>query len=619
MASDSETPGGTPAEARQETAGAAPNDEDAPAYAPAYGAAPPAGPTSSGDAPGDGETPEPTTLSFQGIASQITVRLPELLEAVVSVGTGIELHTTLRRIVETAAELAGARYAALGVLDADGSGLADFITYGINEADAERMGALPDGHTGLLGELIRHPVPLRLAHLSDDARAVGLPPGHPPMSSFLGVPIRVHTEIFGNLYLTEKRGGRPFTDEDTAMLRILAMEAGIAIGNARQYEATRQREHWISGAAAVTTALLTGDGTSDALDVVAVWARKLAESAAALVMLPSLDENGAGDGGLEVVAASAAEPAGMVGTVIPPQNPIAAQLLNGEAVFVADAASDPRTTTRLAERFGPTMMLPLRSNDCVIGILALPREPGGRPFTEAERVLATQFAAQAALALVLADVQRDRERLAVYKDRDRIARDLHDLVIQRLFATGMMLEGAGRRARTPEVREGIGHAVDELDATIQEVRTAVYALQQAPDDAPSGLRARVLREVGTAAVPLGFQPSVRFIGPVDALVGEPTAKNLVAALREVLSNAFRHARASRIDITLDATATLPDGGDAVRLTATDDGVGIPPAGRRSGLRNLSRRAQSLGGSSQFGPGPEGAGTTVRWEAPLRTD
>ncbi|SFE26788.1 GAF domain-containing protein [Actinacidiphila alni] len=574
------------------------------------------GPLNGTGGPGGSGGPDGSpTLSFQVIASQITLRLPELLEAVVSVGTGIELHTTLRRIVETAAELADARYAALGVLDADGTGLADFITYGIGETDAARMGALPDGHAGLLGELIKHPVPLRLADLSADDRSVGLPPGHPPMKTFVGVPIRVHTEIFGNLYLTEKRGGWQFTDEDTRMLRILAMEAGIAIGNARLYESARQREHWISGAAAVTTALLTGDAADDALDVVAVWARKLAESAAALVLAPR-----GSDSGLEVVAASAADPEGMVGTVIPAENPIVAQLLNGEPVFVDDAASDPRTTTRLAQRFGPTMMLPLQSNDRVIGILALPRPPGGRPFSETERVLATQFAAQAALALVLADVQRDRERLAVYEDRDRIARDLHDLVIQRLFATGMMLEGAGRRARTPEVIERIGHAVDELDATIQEVRTAIYALQQGPGDdaAHSGLRARALREVGTAAVPLGFQPSVRFVGAVDALVGEPVGKNLVAALREVLSNAFRHARASRIDVTVDATAALPDGAPAVRLTATDDGVGIPEGGRRSGLRNLARRAGSLGGSSTYGPGPDGTGTTVVWEAPLRT-
>ncbi|MEV6005725.1 GAF domain-containing protein [Streptomyces sp. NPDC051976] len=560
-----------------------------------------------------GTSGTPATPSFQSLASQITVRLPEVLEAVVSVGTGIELRSTLRRIVETAAELAGARYAALGVLDAYGTGLSDFITYGMEEAAAGELGALPDGRSGLLGELVRNPVPLRLSHLGQDARASGMPDGHPPMHCFLGVPIRVHSEVFGNLYLTEKRGADEFTEEDTRMLTILAMEAGIAIGNARLYEATRQREQWISGAAAVTTALLTGDGSVDALAVVAQSARKLAGAAAALIFQP-LD-----DGDLKVVAVSAADPADMADTVVNRHNRLAVRLLRGEPVFVEDAATDPRLSAPLARRFGPCMLLPLRSHDRVIGVLALPREQGGRQFSDSERFLATQFAAQAAVAVVLADAQRDRERLAVYRDRDRIARDLHDLVIQRLFATGLMLESAGRRSHTTEVTDGIGHAVEELDATIQEVRTAIYALQHVPDDVPSGLRARALREIGTAAVPLGFQPSVRFVGAVDSLVGERTTKNLVAALRETLSNAHRHAHASRIDIVIDATATLPDGTGGVRLTVTDDGGGIPAGTPRSGLRNLARRAQSLGGSSSYGPGPDGTGTTVAWEAPLRSE
>ncbi|WP_433890813.1 GAF domain-containing protein [Streptomyces sp. CA-111067] len=566
---------------------------------------------------------DPTVLSFQDISSRITDRLPELLEAVVSVGSGIGLHATLRRIVETAAELAGARYAGLGVLKPDAAALADFITFGISEEEAAAMGRLPDGHTGLLGELIRHPVPLRLADLKADARSSGLPPGHPPMHSFLGVPIRVHTEIFGNLYLTEKRGGAEFTDEDLRMLRIFALEAGIAIGNARVYEATRQREHWISGSAAVTTALLTGVEGSAAMDVVAAEARKLAEAAAALVLVPDRRQDGTEDDLVVVVAAAddrteTGDPGTMAGTVLTSDSPIAAQLLRGEPVFINDCATDPRTRTNLASRFGPCMMLPLENNDRVIGILALPRAHGAHHYTDAERVLATQFAKQAALALVLADVQRDRERLAVYQDRDRIARDLHDLVIQRLFATGLMLEGAGRRSRTPEVGEKIGQAVEELDATIQEVRTAVYALHHGEDDdAPSGFRARVLREIGTAAVPLGFQPSVRFSGAVDTLVVEPTARNLVAALREVLSNAFRHARASKIEVDIDATVTLPDGRGGVRMTATDDGVGIQEGGRRSGLRNLLRRAEALGGTSTYGRGPDGSGTTVVWEAQLQ--
>ncbi|MGW1927643.1 sensor histidine kinase, partial [Streptomyces massasporeus] len=202
--------------------------------------------------------------------------------------------------------------------------------------------------------------------------------------------------------------------------------------------------------------------------------------------------------------------------------------------------------------------------------------------------------------------------------RDRIARDLHDLVIQRLFATGMMLESAQRRSIVPAVREGVGKAVDELDVTIQEIRTAIFALQQGPAEAPSGLRTRVLREINMAAVPLGFKPAHRFLGAIDATVGELTGKNLIAALREALSNAFRHAEASRIEVVVDAGVTLPDGSAGVRLEVADDGIGIPAGGRRSGLRNLARRAESLGGASWCGPGigEDGGGTTVVWEAPL---
>ncbi|MFF0397187.1 GAF domain-containing sensor histidine kinase [Streptomyces sp. NPDC005248] len=552
------------------------------------------------------------TRGLQGLSAELTARVPQLLEAMRSVGTGLELHSTLDRICETAAELAHAAYAAIGVADEGGKGLSDFLTHGVSTEVEAAIGHRPDGHRGLLGALLHDPAPVKLADLTADPRFAGFPPGHPPMRTFLGVPIRVQGEIFGNLYLAEKDGGGEFTDYDLHMVRVLATEAGIAIGNARLYEAARQRERWIDGSVAVTTALLSGGDADDALAVVAEQARHLAASAAGVVLLP------AEGGGLEVVAVSADEPSAPLGVIIGPESPVVAKLLAGEAVFTDDAATDFRMITRLAHRFGPSMLLPLHSGGRVLGALATPRARGDRPFTETERTLATQFAAQAALALMMAEAQRDRERLAVYEDRDRIARDLHDLVIQRLFATGMMLESAQRRSAVPEVQTGVGRAVDELDVTIQEIRTAIFALQQEPAEAPAGLRTRVLREINMAAVPLGFKPAHRFLGPVDSLVGELTGKNLIAALREALSNAFRHAGASRIDVVVDATATLSDGRDGVRLSVADDGVGIPEGGRRSGLRNLARRAESLGGASWFGPGiaDGGGGTTVVWEAPL---
>ncbi|MFF5502662.1 GAF domain-containing sensor histidine kinase [Streptomyces roseolus] len=552
------------------------------------------------------------TRTLQGLSTELTARVPQLLEAMRSVGTGLELHTTLDRICETAAELAAARYAAIGVVDEEGKGLSDFVTHGVGEDVARRIGRLPDGHAGLLGALIRDPRTIRLADLASDPRSAGFPPGHPVMRSFLGVPIRVQGEIFGNLYLAEKRSGEEFNDYDEHMVRVLATEAGIAIGNARLYEAARQRERWIDGSVAVTTALLSGGDADDALSVVAEQARRLADADAGIVLLP------AEEGGLEVAAVSSARATKALGMVVPPESRVVELLLEGEAVFVHDASTDPRMTSPLTSLYGPSMLLPLQSGGRVLGALAVPRARGARPFSEAERTLATQFASQAALALMMAEAQRDRERLAVFEDRDRIARDLHDLVIQRLFATGMMLESAQRKAIVPAVQEGVGKAVDELDVTIQEIRTAIFALQQGPAEAPSGLRTRVLREINMAAVPLGFKPAHRFLGAIDATVGELTGKNLIAALREALSNAFRHASAGRIEVVVDATVTLPDGSPGVRLTVADDGVGLPEGGRRSGLRNLARRAESLGGASWCGPGlaENGGGTTVVWEAPL---
>jgi GAF domain-containing protein len=537
--------------------------------------------------------------------------VPQLLEAMRSVGSGLELHSTLERICEAAATLTDARYAGIGVIDEDGNALADFVFHGVDVGTARRIGRFPDGHKGLLGALIRESEPVRLVDVTEDPRSWGFPEHHPRMRGFLGVPIRVSGEVFGNLYLGEKRGGDPFNDYDVNMVRVLATEAGIAIGNARLYEAAKQRERWIDGSVAVTTALLSGGDAEEALQVVAERARRLSGSTAGIVLLP------ADVGGMEIVAVASEQPSDQLGRLVSPESEIVAQLLDGQPVFVADAAADPRMLSALARAYGPIMALPLQSGGRVLGALVTPRAQGERPFTEAERTLAVQFASQAALALMMAEAQRDRERLAVYEDRDRIARDLHDLVIQRLFATGMMLESAQRGSLVPEVRHGVGNAVDELDITIQEIRTAIFALQQGPTEAPSGLRTRVLREINMAAVPLGFKPAHRFVGAVDTAVGDLTGKNLIAALREALSNAFRHAEAARIEVVVDATVILPDGRPGVRLTVADDGVGIPAGGRRSGLKNLKRRAESLGGDSWYGPGigEDGGGTTVVWQAP----
>ncbi|MFJ3975981.1 GAF domain-containing protein [Streptomyces sp. NPDC090021] len=491
--------------------------------------------------------------------------LPVLLEAVLSVGSELELRATLQHVVDSAAELCSARYGALGILDPERVLVTALFTSGLTEEQRAAVPHLPDGRSGLLGVLARDPRPLLLDDLTQDPRAAGLPPGHPPMHSFLGVPIRVHTEVFGNLYLTEKHGGGPFTEEDLALVRVLAAQAGIAIGNARLYETARRRERWIDGAAAVTTTLLAGRPAADALMCVAERARLLAGAAAGVVLQPTPE------GGMEIVAASTpGDPGDLVGTAIAPGSPVLEQLLGGEPVFVDDSATDPRMTTHVRMRFGPSMMLPLQSGGRLIGTLALPRARGGPAYDAVDRLLASQFASQAALALVLAGAQHDREQLAVYEDRDRIARDLHDLVVQRLFATEMMLESTRRRAENAPCGDTVGdelaRAVDELDSTIQEVRTAIFALQQPPTDAPTTFRGRVLRETNGAAVLLGFQPSVHFAGAVDALLPPTVAGDLLAALRGALAAAHRRDRVTSIEVVVDASSP-----GRVRLTVTDDG------------------------------------------------
>ncbi|MFJ5259584.1 GAF domain-containing sensor histidine kinase [Streptomyces sp. NPDC088387] len=467
-------------------------------------------------------------------------RLPSpLLDAVIDVGTDLDLGATLQHIVDGAAEITGARCAALSMTDPGRDGLREI------RAD--------------------------------------LPPGPPAGAGTLDVPIHVDGRLFGLLHLTGKPHGGDFTTEDAQLLRLLAVQAGIAIGNARLYEAARQRERWIEGSAAVTTALLTGTTADDALMTVAERARLLADAAAAVILQPTEA------GGMEIVTASTfQDPGDIVGTTIEPGSAVLEQLLGGEPVFIDDSATDPRMTTHVRHRFGPSMMLPLQSDGRLIGTLALPRRRGDRPYTDVEKLLATQFASQAALALVMADTRHHRERLAVYEDRDRIARDLHDLVVQRLFATAMMLESTQRRTAADTVHSTLGRAVDELQSTIQEVRTTIYALQQPPAEAPTTLRGKVLKEAAGAAAVLGFPPSTRFTGAVDSRVPEPTAAHLLTALRRGLAPATHRPSVTRVEITIDATATLPDGRAGVRLTVYDDG------------------------ETKQG----GTGTTMTWQAPL---
>ena len=281
---------------------------------------------------------------------------------------------------------------------------------------------------------------------------------------------------------------------------------------------------------------------------------------------------------------------------------------------VTDARVDERVWPSLKEAVdvGPVFYVPLGSADEALGTLIVGRRSDRVGFADDVLRLVESFAAQATVAIRLGNSAADRELVAVLGDRDRIARDLHDLVIQRLFATGMALEGAVRGITPPEAADRIRRAIDDLDATIREIRTSIFALQSPAPAAGEGLRTAVLQATRAATESLGFEPEVVFRGPVDTLVPGPIAEQLLAVVREALSNAARHAAASSVIVTVEAEP------DVVCLTVTDDGKGLAPGGRRSGLANLARRARDLGGSFDARPGDDG-GTVVEWRVPIVDD
>lgn len=566
--------------------------------------------------PRDGEAPlvEASALDLGSLLGEVIERLEEmrgagdrltgLLDAVVAVASGLDLHQTLRRIVGAAVDLVDAQYGALGVLGPSDS-IAEFIAVGMSEEEVSALGEPPQG-LGILGLLIKQPAPLRLDDLSSHPEASGFPPGHPAMHSFVGVPVRVRGEVFGNLYLTEKRHGGRFTDQDEQVLVALAAAAGVAIENARLFAQVELRSSWLRASADIVTAVLRGERPHAVLGLVAEHSSEAAGADLATLALP------AEDGRLVIEHAAGADAESLIGAVVDADSLAAHVVATGEAV-VTDVVGDRELLPEHQNRVGPgaAMVVPLVSGGRPIGALTLANRRGRPTFSAEEFALAQSFAAQATLALELAEARSEQQRLAVLEDRDRIARDLHDLVIQRLFATGMMLQGASRTTRQPEVGERIERAVQELDATILEVRSTIFALHEGRGE-PTGLRGRVLRELGAAAHSLGFEPTLRFDGPVDSVVPDDIGDHVVAALREALSNVARHANATTVRVSLSV-----DDNDVV-LIVTDNGVGMATdSRRRSGLANLEKRATELEGTCEVESAPGGGGTRLVWRAPVR--
>ncbi|MFE9324408.1 GAF domain-containing protein [Nocardia sp. NPDC052278] len=545
------------------------------------------------------------------IAQMVGVRdqMDRLIEAMLVVTAGLDLDNTLRSIVHTAIELVDAGYGALGVRETDETSneLAEFVYEGIDDRTRVMIGDLPRGH-GVLGLLFEQPKPIRLPDLSKHPSSVGFPTHHPPMHTFLGVPVKVRDEIFGNLYLTEKAGGQEFTDDDEVVVRALAAAAGIAIANARLYEQSRIRQQWLEANRDVATELLAGGEPKEVLELITDRALQLTQSACSFLSLPEdpdIPPDEVTD--LVVVAAAGVDAQELTGQSIPINESHSGIAFRENRVLSVDRL---QYTLRFGNstEFGPVLVLPLRAEQTVIGVLTILRSPAAAPIDMAAQAMMADFSVQAALALQLARSQRRNRELDVLSDRDRIARDLHDHVIQRLFAVGLSLQGTAQRARVPEVKSRLTETIQDVQSIVQEIRHSIFDLHESTTaDAPT-LRKRLHGIIADMIGESGLRTTIRLAGPVSVLA-PPLSEDVEAVLREAVSNAVRHASATTVSVQLRVR-------DDVTIEVTDDGVGVPDElARMSGLANLATRAEQAGGSFSVIKGEHG-GTTLRWSAPL---
>ncbi|WP_338682258.1 GAF domain-containing protein [Streptomyces acidiscabies] len=529
-------------------------------------------------------------------------RVQSLLQAVLDVGRGLELSQVLHRVVEAAVTLADAEYGALGVIGEDRN-LSAFVPVGMSDEIQERIGPLPRGH-GLLGTLIQCPEPVRTADVAGHPDFRGFPEHHPPMRSFLGVPIRVRDEVFGNLYLTNRRGAPEFDAEDEAVVSALAVAAGVAIDNARLYEDARRRETWLAAAAEITSALLADRPQTEVLRMVTRHALRNVSADLGAVLVRA--------DGAQVLrtAVAVGEGAELFAGLrpLPRAGPLAAAFTGCGAVVVDDLSRELRAGEELG--LGAAVLVPLGAAGPARGVLLLARGKGRASFGTAETGPLVGFAAQAAVGIELAERRKHARRTATEEERERVMDDLHDVAVQRLFALGMGLEALRRLVRyPPEAVERLTRLVDDVDTTIKLISSAVLRLRLREQPGVSTLWARVAATVEQAAGPLGLTPVLRMEGIPDGATPGPVADQVTGVLTEALDNVARHARARSVDVHLVA------GDGMLAVDVTDDGTGIPEGVVLGGLADLEVRAAALGGGLVLET-PPGGGTRLRWRVPL---
>ncbi|BCT74802.1 histidine kinase [Sinomonas cyclohexanicum] len=528
-------------------------------------------------------------------------RMRGLLAAVVSIAEELTLEAVLDRVVTAAQELVGARYAALGVLGPDRTDLSHFLTVGMDEETVKKIGPYPTGH-GVLGLLIREPRPIRLHDLSTHPDSYGFPGEHPPMKTFLGVPVRVRDEVFGNLYLTEKADGADFTAEDEELVVALAAAAGVAIENARLFADTARRQEWREASMELAGELLGLEDLSTGSTRIAE--RTLSLSGSAFVAIAREGTAGRGHEWR---------------TAVGPGAEAFGDLARAGALVVAGKVAVSGETLVLSgpEVFGPgtpmahVLVVPCGRPGQDLGAVIMARPEGRHEYSAVDIEMAPVFCSYASLALQVARQHRQREELLVFTDRDRIARDLHDVVIQRLFAAGLSLQGLRRfvaqGADGERAAEKIDSITGDLDETIAALRTTIYSLNEARNG--DSLSARLVRVVQEGMEELPTTPRVELLGPIDTAVSVALADQALAVLTEGVSNVARHANAD----SLWVTARVADG--EFEIVVADDGRGVGDTTRRSGLKNVQERAAALGGSFELGPAEDG-GTRLRWAVPL---
>ncbi|MEP6648863.1 MAG: GAF domain-containing sensor histidine kinase [Lapillicoccus sp.] len=540
------------------------------------------------------------------VARRSQARMSQLLEAVVAVSADLDLSEVLGRIVESAAALVDARYGALGVISSDGERLVEFVTCGVSDEERAQIGHPPRGH-GILGLLIRDPHPRRVKDISKHPDSYGFPPEHPQMHTFLGAPVRIRDEIFGNLYMAEKQGADEFSDEAEAILVALAAAAGVAIDNARLFDASQRQRQWSDAVAEITQLLLEHEDEDATLTLVARRTLVLSRASAALVAI-------VGDEGTLRVRGDAradgvGEPRDAVATFVAPMWTEVRSAK--QPILLAPVAGDgaPAWRQEAIAALGPagngeTAVLPLPGHGDV-GVLVVSWDEEAESLPRESMPALTAFAQQVGLALLAGRAQRDRALMALLDDRDRIARDMHDHVIQRLFATGLSLQSAARMATRPVVEQRIEDAVDDIDVAIKEIRQAIYHLHRPvrPDETSERLEALS----GSFTDALGFPPRLDIDGPVDGL-GPALASDVLAVVREGLANAAKHSGARGLDVSV----YVDD--ESVCVVVTDDGRGVDPATAKGGLVNMAERAATRGGSFEILPRTS-HGTQLRWRVP----